>query len=77
MSRGPGRIETKLLQLFARRPSAILTTAEICRHIYGVRHVDKKHRVAVLRALKRLASRSMPTLWRMVQRHERSDDPVV
>jgi hypothetical protein len=73
MSRGPGHIETKLLRLFSQRPPPILTTAEICRHVYDVAQVEKKHRVAVLRALKRLGKRSMPTLWRMVQRYERDD----
>jgi hypothetical protein len=74
MSRGPGHIEAKLLQLFSNQPVAILTTAEICRLVYETTQVDKKHRVAVVRALKRLGRRSMPTLWRMVLRHERSDD---
>jgi hypothetical protein len=74
MSRGPGRIEAKLLQLFSNQPRAILSTAEICRRIYATTQVNKKHRVAVLRALKRLGRRSMPTLWRMVQKYERSDD---
>src|SRR5258706_2859210 len=74
MSKGPGHIEAKLVQLFSNQPRAILTTAEICRRVYATPQVDKKHRVAVLRALKRLGRRSMPTLWRMVQKYERSDD---
>jgi hypothetical protein len=74
MSRGPGHIETKLLRLFSQQPPP-LTTAQICQYVYDVAQVEKKHRVAVLRALKRLGKkRSIPTLWRMVQRYERSDD---
>jgi hypothetical protein len=74
VSRGPGRIETSLRQLFLDQPEGIFATAELCRHVYGRGRTEKKHRVAVLRALKTLARRSMPTLWRTVQRYERSDD---
>ena len=74
MSRGPGRVEESLRALFRDQPDGIFTTAELCRDVYGRRRIDKKHRVAVLRALKSLARRSMPTLWRTVRRYERSDD---
>jgi hypothetical protein len=74
VSRGPGRIEQSLRALFRDQPDGIFTTAELCRDVYGRRRIEKKHRVAVLRALKSLARRSMPTLWRTVSRYERSDD---
>jgi hypothetical protein len=74
VSRGPGRIETSLRQLFLDQPEGIFTTAELCRHAYRQARIEKKHRVAVLRALKSLARRSMPSLWRTVRRFERSDD---
>jgi hypothetical protein len=74
VSRGPGRIEKSLRSLFRDQPDGIFTTAELCRDVYGRRGIEKKHRVAVLRALKSLARRSMPTLWRTVRRYERSDD---
>jgi hypothetical protein len=45
----------------------------LCRRVYGVKEVQKKHRVAVLRALKRLARRSLPKLWRWAAKGERDD----
>jgi hypothetical protein len=74
VSRGPGRIEEALRALFREQSDGIFTTAELCREVYRRRRIEKKHRVAVLRALKALARRSLPTLWRTVRRFERSDD---
>lgn len=73
MSRGPGHVERKLGDVFARAPQGVFTTDVLCRRVYRVKKVEKRHRVAVLRALKRLAARSMPTLWRRVLKHERDD----
>lgn len=73
MSRGPGTVERQLRDIFANKPEDVFNTSELCELVYGVKAVRKKHRVAVLRALKRLARRSMPTLWRKVQKFERDD----
>jgi hypothetical protein len=73
MSKGPGSVESKLRDIFAKDRHGVFTTETLCRRVYGVKEIQKKHRVAVLRALKRLAIRSMPTLWRRVQKHERDD----
>jgi hypothetical protein len=73
MSKGPGNVERRLREVFAREPSGVFTTAALCRRVYGVKEVKKKHRVAVLRALKRLASRSLPWLWRWTAKGERDD----
>jgi hypothetical protein len=73
MSKGAGSIERKLQSIFARDPKFVLTTGALCQEVYGIKKVQKKHRVAVLRALKTLAKRSMPSLWRRAQRHERDD----
>jgi hypothetical protein len=73
MSKGAGIIERRLQEVFAREPDGVFVTATLCRRVYKVKAAKKKHRVAVLRALKRLATRSMPTLWRKVQKHERDD----
>ncbi len=73
MSKGPGDIERRLRDLFIGSPKGVFTTEMLCRHVYGVQVVKKKHRVSVLRALKRFATRSMPTLWRKVQKYEHSD----
>ncbi|MHB2165644.1 hypothetical protein [Alsobacter sp. R-9] len=51
MSRGPGRVQRAILALFSETPKAILSTAELCAAVYGTTP-DKRHRVAVLRALR-------------------------
>ncbi len=52
MSRGPGRIERALYHLFEEHPEGAWTTADLCRLIYPTANrVEKKHRVAVLRAM--------------------------
>ena len=52
MSRGPGRIERAILDLFEEHPEGAWTTADLCRLIYPTANrVEKKHRVAVLRAM--------------------------
>ena len=73
MSKGPGIVERRLRDIFAKDPRGVFTTEMLCRRVYRVKDVQKKHRVAVLRALKRLANRSLPTLWRRVQKYERDD----
>jgi hypothetical protein len=73
MSRGAGRVQRMVLQLFLDDPNGVFSTAYICQHVYGRKRVQKKHRVAVLRALRLIAAHDMPELWRAAQRHERSD----
>ena len=73
MSSGPGTVERQLRDIFAREPKGVFTTGMLCRRVYRVKEVRKKHRVAVLRALKRLANRSLPTLWRRAQKYDRDD----
>lgn len=74
MSRGPGSVERKLLSVFAVDPRGVFTTEELCYRVFRISKVDKKHRVSVLRALKRLGQTSMPTLWRAVPRGQRDDE---
>lgn len=74
MSQGPGVVMQKLQLIFQKHPGEMFTTSELCRSVYGVRSVQKKHRVSVLRALKKMGSTSMPTLWRWVLSYEKSDD---
>src|SRR5215471_16956411 len=51
MSRGYGRVEMTIARLFARNPTGNFTTDELVARVYpDVDYVEKKHRVAVLRA---------------------------
>ena len=46
----------------------------MCEAVYGAGQAEKRHRVAVIRALKRLAATRMPTLARRVLELERASD---
>jgi hypothetical protein len=50
MSRGLGRVQRVVADLIAAKPDGAWTTAMLCNHVYG-RDAEKKHRVAVIRAL--------------------------
>jgi hypothetical protein len=70
MSRGPGRIERAIAKLFARLPSETFTVAELAAQIYltgedevGPDLIEKKHRVAILRAADKVLRR---TGWQKV-----------
>ena len=60
MSRGPGRVQRSILALIKDEPDGAWTTDDLCRHIYGERSIEKKHRVAVLRAFGNL-----PQPWKV------------
>jgi hypothetical protein len=63
MSKGPGRAQRAILALIAGNPDGAWTTDELCREVYaGINRVEKKHRVAVLRALRTM---TLPGMWRV------------
>ena len=58
MSRGRGKIERAIEAAFAAEPDNAFSTEELCNRVYrGLNQVEKKHRVAVIRAGKRLVGR--------------------
>ncbi len=57
MSRGAGRIERAIEVNLDKHPDKAFTTEELCRLVYGVEAVEKKHRVAVIRAANKLMER--------------------
>jgi hypothetical protein len=58
MSRGPGRIEREIERLFAEQPSRTFSTDDIAKAVYpGLAEIEKRHRVAVLRAADNVAAR--------------------
>ena len=68
MSRGPGRIERAITTAFGAEPKRVFTTEDLCRYVY--RHlprIEKKHRVSLLRAAKRVLERE-PN-WQMARTH--------
>lgn len=60
MSRGPGRIRRAVDAALAANPDNAFSTDELCRIVYGLdddfNATQKKHRVAVLRAMKQRAN---------------------
>lgn len=51
MSRGPGRIQRAIEDAFRQNPRATYAVDDLAALAYpGVNHIEKKHRVAVLRA---------------------------
>jgi hypothetical protein len=57
MSKGPGRIERALAAIFDGEPGNAFMTEELCEMIYPGCRIEKKHRVAVMRAVAKLAKR--------------------
>jgi hypothetical protein len=60
MSRGPGRIQREIATLIAGNQDDAWTISELCWRIYSRAATEKKHRVAVLRALREM---ELPPLW--------------
>jgi len=75
MSRGAGNIERQLIKIFEKNKKSIFSTTKLCCRVFRLKvdEVEKKHRVSVLRALKRLSNRSTKDVWRAVYKGERDD----
>ena len=71
MSRGLGKIQLKVIDFLAK--SRVGSTKTLCREVFGVRNVQKKHRVAVIRALKSVAKARKLNVWRAVYGDRRND----
>lgn len=68
MSRGPGRIERAILAALQAEPDNALTAHELCERIFlSCLPPEKKHRVAVIRAMHRIAARC--AAFDIVERH--------
>ena len=59
MSRGPGHIERAIKQAFEAEPDRVFTTEELCSCVFDIssKKIEKKHRVSLVRAAKRLLKR--------------------
>jgi hypothetical protein len=57
MSKGPGRIERAIAEAFERRPNDSLDIGELAAICYHGVTIEKKHRVAVARAVAKVATR--------------------
>lgn len=69
MSRGPGRVERAIKAAFEAEPTRVFTTEYLCAHVYaGATKIEKKHRVSLIRAAKRVLQRELG--WRMTRTHK-------
>ncbi len=58
MSRGPGRIESAIASSVGAEPDNAFTVEDLCNRVYaGVNRIEKKHRVAVARAIRTLVTK--------------------
>jgi hypothetical protein len=57
MNKGPGRVEQIIEAVFAAEPDNAFTIEDLCDRVYPGELIEKKHRVSVLRAAKRVAKR--------------------
>jgi hypothetical protein len=73
MSKGPGKIQRQLIEIFTKTESEIFSTEDLCRAIFRVTRVDKKQRVSILRALKSLTELQALNIYRAVLKGHRDD----
>jgi hypothetical protein len=58
MSKGPGRVSRAIEAALDAEPDNAFTVEDLCDRVYrGINRVEKKHRVAVLRAAKAIVAR--------------------
>ncbi len=62
MSRGPGPVQQAILALIASDQDGAWPLGEVCQRVYGGAFVEKKHRVAVARALRTMV---LPEPWQV------------
>ena len=74
VSKGPGHVARKLIEIFKRtKRSAILSTYDLCCAVFGTNDIEKKHRVSVLRAMKRISQSGDVHIWRIALRGQPDD----
>jgi hypothetical protein len=57
MSKGLGRVQREIDSIFENNPNDSFTVEELYIRIYGRYRIEKRHRVAVIRAAKAVAQR--------------------
>jgi hypothetical protein len=65
MSRGPGRIQRVITDLLAAEPHGVWTVAQLCQLAYPKQRVEKKHRVAMWRAIHHI---ELGPVWQLTER---------
>ena len=74
LSKGPGHVERKIIGIFkGPMRGRLLSTYELCCEIFGTPEVEKKHRVSVLRAMKRISENGDINIWRIALRGQPDD----
>lgn len=75
MSRGLGRIQSIIVQLLEADEEGAFTTTDICAAVYrGTNRAEKKHRVAVARAMRTM---SLPETWFAIRGGRRGGETII
>ena len=68
MSKGPGRIERAIATAFTRGPNQAFSVDDLALIAYpGINRVEKKHRVATMRAARKLILGGVRWTWSVEQ----------
>jgi hypothetical protein len=73
MSRGPGIIQKQLIEIFSKSQKPFFSSEQLCRKVFQIKQIKKKHRVSVLRALKGMSRSTTLNVWRVVLKGHRDD----
>ena len=74
MSKGPGHVERTIVEIFKRtKRCEVISTYDLCREVFGRSDIEKKHRVSVLRAMKRISRSGTINIWRIVLKGKQDD----
>jgi hypothetical protein len=74
VSKGPGHVERKIVEIFKRtKRSRILSTYDLCCEVFATHDIAKKHRVSVLRAMKRISLNGDVNIWRIALKGQPDD----
>jgi hypothetical protein len=73
MSKGLGLIQRQLIEVFEENGHKIFSTEALCRAIFKVTRVQKKHRVSVLRGLRGVTRHGTMNIYRAVWKGHRDD----
>jgi len=66
LSRGPGHVVRAIKAAFDAEPTRVFTIEDLCARVYArADRIEKKHRVSLIRAVKRVLERD--PAWRMIR----------
>ena len=75
MSKGPGRVEQAIRELFSANPREAFTSGDLVAAVFpGIQEIHKKHQVSILRAARRMIASDLN--WRMSRAETRGGPSI-